>query len=403
MPRGVATVAETRQEAERQVLADAPHMRVLRCREIDLTGLPPLRTGPIPRHWVVVVEHLDPNEEAKLPQHDNPEAHCEREVRLAFLKLATDPKLLVTGEIEQFACPACGEPIRLEMPPAGQRRARTGTACPSCRAPLKRASESDPWAVAPRKPTTARRCVFCDAKADSYEHVIPEWISKRLGVRDFLSADGAFVAAGAERPTRPISFASYRSRIFCAACNTHFKHLEDAVIPLLVPIARGFTLRLDSDTQALLALWAHKTAIALVAATPIESDAVPEPHRRAVRDRGSAGTDTWVAFFAWHGSPVLGTAKMQLVDRALPHAPRSGYLAFLTFAQLGFAVIGVTEPLRAHETIDAELPPLARFWPQRAQLQPWPPRPVDNRVLPALLSFVPIRANPSHHRQARGQ
>jgi hypothetical protein len=397
MPRGVAAVAETREEAESQVLADAPNMRVLRSREIDLTGLPPLPTGPIPQHWVVVVEHPNPDEEAKLPQHEDPETHCERELRLLYLKLAVDPDLLVTGEIEKFACPACGDPIRLEMPPAGERRARLGAACSSCRAPLKRSSESDPWAVVAQAPRSARPCVFCHAKADSYEHVIPEWISRRLGVRDFLSADSAFVGAGAERPTRPISFASYRSRIFCAGCNTHFKHLEDAVIPLLAPMARGFTLSLDPDSQALLALWAHKTAIALVAATPEGAAAVPESHRRAVRDHESAGNDTWVAFFAWQGGHILGTANMQLLDRASSYAARDGYLAFLTFAGIGFAVIGLAEPLWANETMDSELPPLARFWPPRTQLQHWPPRPVDNSILPRLLGFAPVRASSSSH------
>ena len=29
-----------------------------------------------------------------------------------------------------------------------------------------------------------RKCLFCDQIADSREHVIPEWLSKRMGIRD---------------------------------------------------------------------------------------------------------------------------------------------------------------------------------------------------------------------------
>jgi len=35
MPRGVLTVADTQEEAEQQVLAEAPRIQILRSREID--------------------------------------------------------------------------------------------------------------------------------------------------------------------------------------------------------------------------------------------------------------------------------------------------------------------------------------------------------------------------------
>jgi hypothetical protein len=41
------------------------------------------------------------------------------------------------------------------------------------------------------------------AKADSYEHVVPAWISKLLGIKTFLSADDAFVSDEALRPRQP--------------------------------------------------------------------------------------------------------------------------------------------------------------------------------------------------------
>lgn len=166
MPRGVLTVADTQEEAERQVLAEAPHIQILRSREIDLAGLPPLPAGPLPGHWVVVVQHPDPEEEAKLPQHGDPEDHCEREIRLLYLSMAVDPDLVVSGVIEELLCPACGNPVRLELPAPREGRPRTGAACPNCRTPLTRRDGNAAWEVAPPKPQREPICVFCDAKAD---------------------------------------------------------------------------------------------------------------------------------------------------------------------------------------------------------------------------------------------
>jgi hypothetical protein len=97
MARGVMAVSETQQEAERQVLADAPQMRIVASKRIDLSDLPPLRSRPMPTNlWAVAAEHINPEEEAKLPQHEDPLGHCERETRELYQKLAADPLSLVS-------------------------------------------------------------------------------------------------------------------------------------------------------------------------------------------------------------------------------------------------------------------------------------------------------------------
>jgi hypothetical protein len=386
MPRGVLTVADTKEEAEQQILAEAPHIQILRSREIDLAGLPPLAAGALRKHWVVVVQHPDPNEEAKLPQHDDPEEHCEREIRLLYLSMAVDPNLLVSGVIEEFPCPACDKRVRLELPAPCEGRPRTGAACPNCRTPLTRTDGNSVWEVAPPKPHSAPTCVFCAARADSYEHVVPAWISKRLGIKNFLSANEAFVTDEAIRRKQSISFANYRARVFCSGCNEHFKHLEDAVIPLLVPMARGRMLSLDQNSQALVARWAHKTAIALLAAESDSGYSVPKQHLDAVRTTGVPGDHTRVGFFSWRGGPTLGTAQAEIVRRGDSAAPVPGYLAFLAFAQVGFCVTGFEGPLPAKHPA-AQLPEVLQFWPPRDRLLTWPPPPTDNRILPALFTW----------------
>jgi hypothetical protein len=105
--RGVWATGESKEDAEQKVRAALPEWRILRSRPISLAGLPPLRSpGPFDNPWVVVVEHQDPAEEARLPQDEDPEAVVERSFREDYLKLATDPEALVTGVHDEFDCPA---------------------------------------------------------------------------------------------------------------------------------------------------------------------------------------------------------------------------------------------------------------------------------------------------------
>jgi predicted RNA-binding Zn-ribbon protein involved in translation (DUF1610 family) len=386
MPRGVLTIAETRDEAIAQATEGFPQFRAIDAREIDLSDLPPLATGPLPKHWVVVVEHEDPDEEAKLPQDADPLEKCARETRLRYLTMAVDPQLLVTGVREEFPCPKCGETIRLDLPAPRATRYPQNTQCPHCGTPLTRTRHQLMWGVIPQRPKReSRDCIFCDQEADSYEHVVPAWISKQLHLKTFLSQTST---GGRVSPRRqPISFASHRARIFCISCNKHFKHLEDAVIPLLVPMAKGLHLVLDADSQQLLALWAMKTAMALIAATDGLEDAVPIEHRRAVRDNGEVPDAVWVGFFPWHGEPMIAGGRLASTDGT----SETAYVAVLTFAGIGFSVMGF-QRLTPDEAIDGDVPPFRQFWPPRSQLMEWPSLVVADRTsLPFLMNFVPLR------------
>jgi predicted RNA-binding Zn-ribbon protein involved in translation (DUF1610 family) len=391
MARGAMAIAETREEAEQQFLKGASQLRVLRSREIDLSGLPPL-AGGLPKHWVVVVEHSDPEEEAKLEQHEDPEEHCERATRQMYLSIATDPDLLVTGVIEQFTCPACGEEIQIELPAPRQRRDPGHSDCPECGTHLARSHTGDGWEVFDPPPKTPVACIFCEAKADSMEHVIPGWISRQLGIRKYLYPDGPPRRGDVGRASQPISFASFRARIFCKGCNRHFKDLEDDVIPLIVAMARGRSVSLDRETQALLARWAGKTAIALLATDPKLRQVVPVQHRRLIREEGRLANDIVVGLFTWRGEPVISIRHGGITSRRGENPGRSAYAALLAFAGFGFFVTGSSDPVGPGEVIDAERPPMHQFWPPRTPLFHWPPRmAADERIVPHLDRWVPLR------------
>lgn len=386
MPRGVTAVAETREEAMRQATEGFAGFRAIDARQIDLDDLPPLASGPLPMHWVVVVEHEDPDEEAKLPQDSDPIGKCERETRLRYLTLSVDPRLLVTGTHEEFPCPECEKLIALDLPAPRDVRYPQNVQCPRCRVPLTRSQNELKWAVIPRAPKQpSSPCVFCGAPADSKEHVIPGWISKRLGIKSFLTQTSAGGRVGPQKQS--ISFASHRKRIFCTGCNTHFKHLEDAVIPLLVPMARGFYFALDAHSQQLLALWAIKTAMALIAATDGLADAVPIEHHQAIRENDEVPEGAWVGFFSWRGEPTIATGRFVSADQART----SAYGAVLAFAGVGFSVKGFERPEPA-ETLDADVPPFRQIWPPRNALIHWPsPVTADRAMLPVLMNFPPPR------------
>ncbi len=189
-----------------------------------------------------------------------------------------------------------------------------------------------------------------------------------------------------------ISFASYRHRIFCKPCNTHFKHLEDEVIPLLVPMAQGRTLVLDTDSQALLALWATKTAIALLAAKEQLRDLVPSDHRQSVRYAGQTPADCWVGYLPWQGREVITGGEGTLGDG---HEPPSGYRTYgevFMFGTIGFKVTGIIDPLPSQYVLALDEPYICQFWPPVSGMIVWPPEvaPVTESALPELSLRLPV-------------
>jgi hypothetical protein len=206
-----------------------------------------------------------------------------------------------------------------------------------------------------------------------------------------VSTDGDDSRSDARK--QPISFASHRARIFCTSCNTHFKHLEDAVIPLIVSMAKGRVISLGGDHRELLALWASKTAAALLAATAPElREAVPLGHRLCVRREGRVHQDCWIGWFPWRGNALI--AGGNAVAHASATAEYDTYLSILAFANVGFVLTGFSSQLSPTDVLDLDKPSLVRFWPPRPGLVHWPPvgpplRPGTD--VATLLSTAPLK------------
>jgi hypothetical protein len=374
---------ETQEEAEATLDAERHQVRIVSFREIDLSGLPALTSGPLPRHWVFTVEDLTPALAAERPQHDDSEEAVERWVRQFYLKMDINPELVSSGTIEMFPCPNCEEEVRIELPPARDKPHPGNFSCPHCHAHL-RLAKSGGWEVAPPAQRRGDQCIFCNDNANSYEHVIPGWIATRLGIKDIISMEGS-IQSGPEPRRRPISFGSYRARIFCKGCNAYFKHLEDAVIPVIVPMAKGQIFSFGAGERELVARWCLETAIALLSAEPGDQDAVPLTHRRALRESDEIVASSWIGIFRWRGEPVIASGSGLVANESRLEQPRRAYSAMLAFEGFGFYVTAFSDSPHAPVPYPRHHSPMLCAWPHQLGLTHWPPPPTDNRTLPTKL------------------
>jgi hypothetical protein len=193
------------------------------------------------------------------------------------------------------------------------------------------------------------------------------------------------IQSGPEPRRRPISFASYRARIFCNGCNAHFKHLEDAVIPVIVPMAKGQTFSFGAGERELVARWCLKTAIALLSAEPGDQGAVPLAHRRALRESDAIVASSWIGIFRWRGSPVIASGGGLVMNESRPGQPRKAYSVMLAFEGFGFYVTAYCDSPEVPAPYPRDHPPMLCVWPRQLGLTHWPPPPTDNRTLPAKL------------------
>jgi hypothetical protein len=238
-------------------------------------------------------------------------------------------------------------------------------------------------------PHVSQPCIFCGAKANSREHAIPKWMAKRFALRGrFLHV--AESIGGVQPRKHGISLASHRRRIFCQGCQTHFKHLEDAVIPFLAPMGLGTAVTLTAERQRLLAAWGAKTAYALISTERGMEDLAPKDHRYYLREHGMPATEVYVAYAPWAGTNHLHVGEHELQGSSV-YPPERMYGAVLAIAQLVLKVFGITETRVPTSVFSGERPSLKQVWPPLDRLIHWPPpHAFGDRHLGQLIRFVPV-------------
>src|SRR5205809_7858940 len=67
---------------------------------------------------------------------------------------------------------------------------------------------------------SGRRCIFCGARANSREHAIPEWLSKRMGIRE-LGFNPGHYSEDEGLELRPLIKCEYlKTKQVCKDCNS---------------------------------------------------------------------------------------------------------------------------------------------------------------------------------------
>ena len=110
----------------------------------------------------------------------------------------------------------------------------------------------------------ARACIFCGAKADTKEHIFPDWINRLITTADFEGI--AFTIDRGEiteqRTHRATRAAGMKARIVCRACNNGWmSDLEADAEKLLTPLMLGSQTTLTTEQQLFAAFWAVKTSM----------------------------------------------------------------------------------------------------------------------------------------------
>jgi hypothetical protein len=194
--------------------------------------------------------------------------------------------------------------------------------------------------------SSARRCIFCGAKADSYEHVFPDWIN-RVIVNDEIDSEFFSVADGKVEDARNYKTnkaAGLRAKIVCQRCNHGWMaQLEEAAGALLHPLIVGQETTLDQAEQLLAAQWAAKTA--MVGETVMYRHAkFSQDDRNLVREHGHPPLRAHIAIAAYSMEQAVATRY----TRGLGGVRRDGaplmdlYVHTIQIAHLVFSIRGTT-------------------------------------------------------------
>ena len=169
-----------------------------------------------------------------------------------------------------------------------------------------------------------RKCIYCDAKADSLEHVIPHWIPEHFGLSGEVMTHNQ--AVGITR-VGGVRFGDFAARIYCG---THHEHINRTIEnnptrELIKRLFRGTAGTLDRNDQTLLAAWAAKTCYAQWGMVR-RRRGIPIAHRRYLMENGKPHPSVFVSVSHCTGERirVIYATSVRAAARSLPEAPSGG-------------------------------------------------------------------------------
>lgn len=233
--------------------------------------------------------------------------------------------------------------------------------------------------------TQGRQCIFCDHRANSYEHIFPDWINNifppdKIGPVDSQhvqvvpsDADASWIR---NFPAKKL--AQQTARIVCCCCNGGWmSDMESRARPLLEPVILGHEKTFTNEEQIFIAGWATK--IAMLGETIMEyPERFTRDDRWLVRSQGRPPLHAMVFLAAYAGADVR-TIYVRTLGDITNHGTPLTELYFHTI-QIGCLVIAVRGfpalPLAENRTLKqvpeprfVELP----IFPAPIERCKWPP------------------------------
>ncbi len=162
-----------------------------------------------------------------------------------------------------------------------------------------------------------RKCLFCDQIADSREHVIPEWLSKRMGIRDLGFHPAHYSETGGLELRPLIKCEHLTTKQVCGNCNSGWTSgleawAQNRLGPYVEPAKEfdGFVgLQSMPDESQMIVRWLLKTAIIVERALPMADTAKVAPALYPV----AKGTHPPTHFWAWAAYIVEPAFELHLL------------------------------------------------------------------------------------------
>ena len=225
-----------------------------------------------------------------------------------------------------------------------------------------------------------RQCLFCENKADSREHIIPDWILKFLE-----HGRGPFHLTLGKNPPIPLQTPERKATVVCSSCNQGWMNrLEDTVKPIISPLMRDISFRLDMLQQHTITTWAVKTSIVHNGATRTSPICLDTSAREQLRTQSLVPkrTAVWLGRFS-HPRAIASTGlDVWLGTDDIPEAAH----VHVTTIVIGYLTLQILTINLRPEYSNASIPLNPKPGPWDGSLiQIWPA--VNNIAWPPQLTF----------------
>ena len=225
-----------------------------------------------------------------------------------------------------------------------------------------------------------RTCMFCQEQASSKEDIWPQWLTKRfpLSEASFMEAERGGQKLGTWKNKSPKLLPA---RCVCGICNNGWmSKLEVEMKPIVESILDKQLRVLDASSQAVISVWAVKTAMALEALCPERVYFYSEDERKNIRAISTIPIRTSIWIASCVNQPNIYSEGKDL-RTAQGGNEAKAYVTTMAFGSLAIQVASIRVlanlPQEVQITYDSRKGPwdktLLQVWPIVRQSQQWPP------------------------------